>query len=111
MLVTLLGIVTLVRPEQLQNAQTPMLVTPLGIVMLVRPEQSLNALFPMLVTLLDIVILLRPEQPQIAHIGSLSACCIYANAHFAKLGKEFICTVDDSRDHLTGYKELVASNS
>ena len=40
MLVTLLGIVMLVRPEQSENALLSMLVTLLGIVMLVRPEQS-----------------------------------------------------------------------
>ena len=40
MLVTLLGIVMLVRPEQSANAALPMLVTLLGIVMLVRPEHS-----------------------------------------------------------------------
>ena len=43
MLVTLFGIVILVRPEQLLNALFPMLVTLSGIVILVRPEQSLNA--------------------------------------------------------------------
>ena len=40
MLVTLLGIVTLVRPEQEANAPAPMLVTLLGMVMLVKPVQS-----------------------------------------------------------------------
>jgi hypothetical protein len=39
MLVTLLGIVTLVRPVQPENAEDPMLVTLLGIVTLVRPVQ------------------------------------------------------------------------
>ena len=39
MLVTLLGIVTLVRLAQLQNAQFPMLVTLSGIVTLVRLVQ------------------------------------------------------------------------
>jgi hypothetical protein len=39
MLVTLLGIVRLVRPVQNRNASLPMLVTLLGIVTLVRPEQ------------------------------------------------------------------------
>jgi len=37
MLVTLFGIVTLVSPVQLWNAEPPMLVTPAGIVTLVRP--------------------------------------------------------------------------
>ena len=40
MLVTLLPIVTLVKPEQPKKAQFPMLVTLLGIVTLVKPEQS-----------------------------------------------------------------------
>ena len=39
MLVTLLGIVTLVRLVQSQNAYVPMLVTPLAIVTLVRLVQ------------------------------------------------------------------------
>jgi hypothetical protein len=43
MLVTLSGIVTLVRPLQPRNAQSPMLVTPSGIVTLVKPLQPENA--------------------------------------------------------------------
>jgi len=39
MVVTLLGIVTLVRDVQLLNAELLMVVTPLGIVTLVRPVQ------------------------------------------------------------------------
>jgi hypothetical protein len=39
MLVTLLGMVMEVRPEQLWNAPLPMLVTLLGMVTEVRPEQ------------------------------------------------------------------------
>ena len=39
MLVTEFGMVTLVRPEQPENAESPMLVTEFGIVTLVRPEQ------------------------------------------------------------------------
>ena len=41
-----------------------MLVTELGMVMLVRPEQLLNAYVPILVTELGMVIPLRPEQPE-----------------------------------------------
>ena len=52
MLVTLLGIVTLVRLVQNSNASLPMLVTLLGIVTLVRLVQTSNAWSPMLVTLL-----------------------------------------------------------
>ena len=62
MLVTLSGIVTLVRPHSL-NALLPMLVTLFGIVMLVRSLQSLNALVPMLVTLSGMFMLVRPPQP------------------------------------------------
>ena len=47
--------VTLVRPEQPENALWPMLVTELGIVTLVRPEQPENAELPMLVTLLGML--------------------------------------------------------
>ena len=43
MLVTLLGIVTLVRLVQPANASSPMLVTLLGIVTLVRLVQPSNA--------------------------------------------------------------------
>jgi hypothetical protein len=39
MVVTLLGIVTLVRDVQLLNAELLMVVTPLGIVTLARPVQ------------------------------------------------------------------------
>ena len=39
MLVMLSGIVTLVKPEQPENAESPMLVTLSGIVTLVNPEQ------------------------------------------------------------------------
>ena len=50
MLVTLEGIVTLVRELQWANAASPMLVTLEGIVTLVREEHWLNALFPIRVT-------------------------------------------------------------
>src|SRR2546426_664240 len=59
MLVTLLGIVTLVRLVQRENAWDPMMVTLLGIVTLVRLVQAENAKLPMLVTLLGIVTLVR----------------------------------------------------
>ena len=49
MLVTLSGIVMLVRPLQPENAEDPMLVTPLPSVTLVSPPQSENAEDPMLV--------------------------------------------------------------
>ena len=50
MLVTLPGIVTLVRPVQNQNALPPILVMLSGIVMPVRSVQKLNPASPMLVT-------------------------------------------------------------
>ena len=50
MLVTLLGIVTLVKKGQKAKAYQPMLVTLFGIVMLVKDLQSLKAKLPMLVT-------------------------------------------------------------
>ena len=62
MLVTLFGIVMLVRLPQLENALLPMLVTLFGIVMLVRLPQSENALLPILVTLSGIVMLARLMQ-------------------------------------------------
>ena len=49
-LVTLLGIVTLVRVVQPWNAEPPILVTLLGIVTLVRLVQPKNALSPMATT-------------------------------------------------------------
>ena len=50
MLVTLSGIVTLVRDLQFQKAYSPMLVTLSGIVTLVKDVQSSKAQLPMLVT-------------------------------------------------------------
>ena len=50
MLVTLFGIIMLVRLLQPQNAESPMLVTLSGIVMLVRLLHQQNASLPMLVT-------------------------------------------------------------
>ena len=55
MLITLLGIVTLIKPVQPENAKSPMLVTLVGIVTLIRPRQPENAKSPMLVTLLGII--------------------------------------------------------
>jgi len=63
MLVTLFGIVTLVRPLQPLNAEDPMLVTLFGIVTLVSPLQPENAEESMLVTLSGIVTLVSPLRP------------------------------------------------
>ena len=57
MLVTLLPIVTEVKPVQFRKALLPMLVTLLGIVTEVKLVQLKKALYPMLVTLLGILIL------------------------------------------------------
>ena len=54
------GMVTLVNPMQLENAELPMEVTELGIVTLVRPLQPSNALLPMEATELGMVVLLQP---------------------------------------------------
>ena len=62
MLVTLSGIVTLVKPVQPLNAANPMLVTLSGIVTLVRPVQLSNAKSPMLVTLFPITTVLTLER-------------------------------------------------
>ena len=54
MLVTLLPIVTEVKPVQPEKALSPMLVTLLGIVTEVKPVQLAKALFLILMTLLGI---------------------------------------------------------
>src|SRR5947199_91500 len=61
MVVTLLGIVRLVRPE-LEKAANPMFVTLLGIVTFIRLVQAVNALSRMSVTLLGIITLVRLGQ-------------------------------------------------
>ena len=61
--VTLLGIFTLVRLLQPWNAQYPIVVTLLGIFMLVRLLQSMKAVFSIVVTLLGIVMLVKLLQP------------------------------------------------
>ena len=68
MVVTLLGMVMLVRLEQPSNAPEPMVVTLLGMVTLVRLEQPLNAPEPMVVTLLGMVMLVRPVHPRNASV-------------------------------------------
>ena len=62
MLVTLLGIVTEVKPVHPENAAPPMLVTLLGILTEVKPLQLANACTPMLVTLLRMVTEVKPLQ-------------------------------------------------
>ena len=62
MLVTLSGIVILVKPVHPRNAQLSMLVTLFGIVTVVKPEQPENAPQPTLVTLpsVGITLVLHP---------------------------------------------------
>ena len=61
MLVTLLGMVTEIRPRHLSKVLLPILVTPLGIVTEVRPLPA-KAETPILVTLLGIVTEVRSKQ-------------------------------------------------
>ena len=58
--VTPLGIVRDVSPEQSAKAWNPILVTLLGIVIAVSPEQLEKAYSPILVTLLGMVVFLHP---------------------------------------------------
>ena len=51
--------VMLIKPEQPENADTPILVALSGIVILVKPLDALNAASPILVTLFGIVIFFR----------------------------------------------------
>ena len=59
MLVTLSGIVTLVRPLQPENAESPMFVRLSGIITLANLAQPENARFPMEVTLSGMAMLVR----------------------------------------------------
>ena len=52
--------VTLVKPLQLPNAQSPIEVTELGMVTLVKPLQFSNARSPIEVTELGIIVFLHP---------------------------------------------------
>jgi hypothetical protein len=58
--VTLLGMVTEVKPEQPEKAPSPMLVTLLGMSTEVKPVQAEKALLPMEVTLLGITVVEHP---------------------------------------------------
>ena len=64
MLVTLLGIVTLVSQLQPENAEDPIIATLFGIVTFVSPLQPENAEDPMPVTLSGIVTPVSPLQPE-----------------------------------------------
>ncbi len=84
MLVTLLGIVTEVKPVQPEKAQFPMLVTLLGIVTEVKPLQLEKALFLMLVTLYDTELYVTEEgiiiSPEYLSLDDVtSAVCLVAS--------------------------------
>src|SRR5574344_2042722 len=85
MLVTLPGMLTDVKVEQLWNARSPMLVTPLGMVVVLQPA---NSVFPSLdrmalhslpsppvdryvALLASTVIVVRPEQPSKTRVPML----------------------------------------
>ena len=94
MLITLSGIVTLVRLLHSSNADFPMLVTLSGIVTLVRLVHHLNAPFSMLVTLSGIVTLLRlvhlqnassPILATLSGIVTLLSLVHHLNAPFSML--------------------------
>ena len=51
MVVTLFGMVILVKPQHISNVLDPMLVTPFGMLMLVKVLQKEKALLPILVTI------------------------------------------------------------
>ena len=67
MLVTPLGIETVVNAEQPEKAYCPMAVTPSPIVKSVNEEQFLKAEDPMLVTPLGIETVVNAEQPEKAY--------------------------------------------
>jgi len=70
MLVTLFGIVTLLRLVQSEKANSKILVTLFGIVMLVSPVQPEKAELPMLVTLFGIVTLVSPVKSPLPNAGN-----------------------------------------
>ena len=72
MVVTLIGIVTEVKPEQSSKAEQSMVVTLFGIVTEVMPVQPENAEPPMEVTLLGIVTEVMPMQPENAELDILT---------------------------------------
>ena len=47
---------------------------------------------------------------QIADICSFTTGCIYAYTHFTEFGQQFICSVDDGRNHFSWYKQLVTAD-
>ena len=63
MLLTLLGIVTLVRLEQSLKTDKSIIEILFGISIFVKPKQYPKASYPMYVTLLGMVILVNPEHP------------------------------------------------
>ena len=93
MLVTLLGIVTLVRLVQSENASLPMLVTLLGIVTLVRLVQPKNASSPMLVTGRPLIVLgmvtapPEPVYPVMVIVPSSLIVYVYGTGGYSAVGQ------------------------
>ena len=70
-LVTLFGILMLVREQHEENADFPMLVTLFGILMLVRDLHEENTLFPILVTLSGMLMLASDSHLENAELPML----------------------------------------
>ena len=47
---------------------------------------------------------------QIAHVGRLTPCGIYADTHLTQFGQQLVRAVDDGRDYLTRDEHLIASD-
>ena len=48
---------------------------------------------------------------QVTNIGSFTSCCINTYSHFSQFGKQFVCSVDDSRNHFTRNQQFITSDS
>ena len=48
---------------------------------------------------------------EVANVGCLAACSIYAYSHFAQFGKQLVGAIDDGRDNLARDEHLVTSDS
>ena len=95
MLVTLSGIVTVVKPVHPENAEDPTLVTLEGIVIEVKTLQYANAYLSMLVTLSGIVTEVKPLQPE--------------NAYSPMLVPDVIVTENDEDEHSFATTEVIST--
>ena len=114
MLVTLTGIVTLVKPLQPSKAPPPMLVTLFGIVILVKPLQPSKAKEPMLVTLLPIVTLDKPRQPlkaQYPMLVTLLGIVVFLQPVINVLVKVAIIALQLSRESYTVFPDSTIIDS